>query len=47
MIGQNDARLKKNQSKAEEESKKKEQEGSQVIREVYVPLFPEETLPSS
>ncbi|CAG8957073.1 hypothetical protein HYFRA_00009274 [Hymenoscyphus fraxineus] len=34
MIGQNDARLKKNQAKAEEESKKKEQKGNEVIREV-------------
>ncbi|CAG8976887.1 hypothetical protein HYALB_00003498 [Hymenoscyphus albidus] len=34
IIGQNDARLKKNQAKAEEESKKKEQKGNEVIREV-------------
>ncbi|KAH6663671.1 putative rRNA-processing protein FCF1 [Halenospora varia] len=35
MIGQNDARLKKNQTKAEEEAKKKEKEkAGEVIREV-------------
>jgi U3 small nucleolar RNA-associated protein 24 len=33
LIGQNDARLKKNQNKGEEESKKKEK-GTEIIREV-------------
>ena len=33
LIGQSDSRLKKNQSKGEEESKKKEK-GSEVVREV-------------
>ncbi|CZR69167.1 probable FCF1 Essential nucleolar protein that is a component of the SSU (small subunit) processome involved in the pre-rRNA processing steps of 40S ribosomal subunit biogenesis [Phialocephala subalpina] len=34
LIGQNDARLKQNINKAEEEAKKKEKEGNQVVREV-------------
>ena len=33
MIGQNDARLKKNQDKGEEEGKKKEK-GDDIVREV-------------
>ena len=36
IIGQNDARLKKNQAKAEEEAKKKDKT-SEVVREVCVP----------
>jgi hypothetical protein len=35
IIGQNDARLKKNQAKGEEGAKKADK-GSEVVREVYV-----------
>ena len=37
IIGQNDARLKKNQAKGEIESKKKEK-GAEIVREVYIYL---------
>jgi U3 small nucleolar RNA-associated protein 24 len=37
IIGQNDARLKKNQAKGEIESKKKEK-GAEIVREVYICL---------
>lgn len=39
MIGQNDARLKKNQSKAEEEAQK-QAKGADVVREVYATFCP-------
>lgn len=35
VIGQRDARLKKNQDKADEGQKKKEAEGNNVVREMY------------
>jgi U3 small nucleolar RNA-associated protein 24 len=38
IIGQNDARLKKNQAKGEIESKKKEK-GAEIVREVYICLL--------
>jgi U3 small nucleolar RNA-associated protein 24 len=44
VIGQNDARLKKNQAKGELESKKKEK-GADVVREVYICL-PSFAIPS-
>jgi hypothetical protein len=44
IIGQNDARLKKNQNKGEIEGKKAEK-GTDVVREVYVP-FPHSASPT-
>ena len=38
VIGQRDARLKKSVDAAEEGQKKKEKEGNNVVREMYVPL---------
>ena len=42
VIGQRDARLKKNVDAAEEGQKKKEKEGNNVVREMYVfpPPYP-------
>lgn len=39
LIGQNDARLKKNQAKGEEEAKKKDK-AAEIVREVYVNTQP-------